>query len=141
MDKRRILVVANETVVDLEVPKEIFEDAAPGEIDVVVVSPALNSRLRHWVSDEDEARSDAKRRLDTTLATLAEAGIDANGQIGDADPLLAIKDALATVGADEIVISSHEPKQANRLEKKVTVRARRLVDLPIKEVAGRPRPQ
>jgi hypothetical protein len=139
MDKRRILVIANETVVDLEVPKEIFDDSQPGELDVVVVSPALNSRLRHWVSDDDGARANAKRRLETTLATLGKAGVEARGQVGDADPLLAIKDALATVGADEIVISSHEPERANRLERKVTVRARRLVDLPIKEVAGRPR--
>jgi hypothetical protein len=139
MDKRRILIVANETVVDIEVPASIFEGAPPGDVEVVVVSPALNSRLRHWVSDTDEATASARRRLEASLETLAEAGIEASGQVGDPDPLQAIKDALVTVRPDEIVVSAHEPEQANWLERNVTVRARRLADLPVTEVAGRRR--
>ncbi len=38
---------------------------------------------------------------------LREAGINARGEVGDADPLQAIEDALRTFGADEIVISTH----------------------------------
>src|ERR1043166_2741988 len=31
---------------------------------VLVVTPALNSHLRHWASDEDNARVEAQKRLD-----------------------------------------------------------------------------
>ena len=58
MDRRRIVIVANETVVDIEVPAAIFEGTEPGDVEVVVVSPALNSRLRHWVSDTDGATAE-----------------------------------------------------------------------------------
>jgi hypothetical protein len=139
MDRRRILIVANETVVDIEVPASIFDGVEPGDVEVVVVSPALNSRVRHWVSDTDEATARASRRLQASLATLAEAGVAASGHVGDPDPLQAIKDALATVDPDEIVISAHAPEQANWLERNVTVRARRLAELPVSEVAGRRR--
>jgi hypothetical protein len=73
------------------------------------------------------------------MATLAEAGIEATGQVGDPDPLLAIRDALATIDPDEIVVSAHAPEQANWLEQNITVRARKLADLPVREVAGRRR--
>ena len=46
------------------------------------------------------------------------------GEVGDADPIQAIDDALRTFGADEIVISTHPPGRSNWLEKQVIVRAR-----------------
>ena len=54
---------------------------------VLVVCPALNSPLKHWVSDEDKARVAAQGRLEASLATMRDAGIDARGEIGDGDPL------------------------------------------------------
>ena len=65
--------------------------------DVLVVCPALNSRVRTWASDEDAARAAAQARLDATLARLAAAGINARGEIGDGDPLQALEDALRDV--------------------------------------------
>ena len=65
---------------------------------MLVVCPALNSPLRHWVSDEDGARARgaaAARRA--ASRELAAAGSTARGEIGDADPLQAIEDALRTL--------------------------------------------
>ncbi len=58
-DERRILVIANETVGGAALREQI-ERLAAGSDDarVRVVCPALNSPLRHWVSDEDPARAD-----------------------------------------------------------------------------------
>ena len=69
-----------------------------------VIAPALNSRLRHWLSDEDEARARARLRLALSLDSLCSAGIEADGRMGDADPLQAIDDALFEFRAGEIVI-------------------------------------
>src|SRR6478736_4481572 len=52
---------------------------------VLVVCPALNSPLRHWASDEDDARRAAQERLERSLESMRAAGIDADGQIGDGD--------------------------------------------------------
>jgi len=52
----RILIVANETIEGTRLRRAIRSQAAGAAAEVLVVAPALNSRLRHWLSDEDEAR-------------------------------------------------------------------------------------
>jgi hypothetical protein len=131
--RHRILVVANETVAGRALRGEVVRRAG-GDADVLVVCPALNSPLRHWASDEDGARAEAERRLSESLAALAAAGVEARGEIGDADPVQAIDDALRTFGADEIVISTHPPGRSNWLEKGVIERARERCDVSISHV-------
>jgi hypothetical protein len=131
--RRRILVVANETVAGRALRDELAGRAVE-DADVLVVSPALNSPLRHWASDEDAARAEAERRLAGSLAALAGVGVEARGEVGDADPVVAIADALRTFGADEIVISTHPPGRSNWLEKGVIERARERFPVPITHV-------
>jgi hypothetical protein len=133
-DVRRILVVANETVGGDELFAAITERAEGVDEEVLVVCPALNSPLRTWVSDEDGARAAAQGRLDSTLARLAAAGVDARGEVGDGDPLQAIDDALRTFGADEIVISTHPVGRSNWLERGVVSGAKERFDVPIRHV-------
>jgi hypothetical protein len=101
---------------------------------VLVVSPALNSPLRHWVSDQDQARAAAQERLSRSLARLAEEGIDARGEVGDGEPLQAIEDALRSFGADEIIISTHPEGRSQWLERGVVTGARTRFDVPITHV-------
>jgi hypothetical protein len=130
---RRILVVANETVAGQTLMEEVHARVRDGT-EVMVVSPALNSRLRHWTSDDDSARAVARGRLEDSLQRLAASGVEARGHVGDADPLQAIADALREFEADEIVISTHPPDRSNWLERNITERARRLFALPVTHV-------
>jgi hypothetical protein len=132
-DRQRILVVANETVAGRALRSEVVRRAQE-DADVLVVCPALNSPLRHWASDEDGARAEAEKRLAESLAALATAGVEARGEVGDADPIQAMDDALRTFGADEIVISTHPPGRSNWLEKEVIGRARERYPCPITHV-------
>jgi hypothetical protein len=134
-DEHRVLVVANETVAG----RKLHDAIRRATLDkpssqVLVVSPALNSPLRHFVSDEGKARRQAQERLNRSLSTLADAGIDARGEVGDADPLQAIGDALRTFGADEIIISTHPEGRSNWLEKGVVSGAERRFTVPITHV-------
>jgi hypothetical protein len=133
-DERRVLVVANETVGGEELMGAISELALAGQAEFYVVSPALNSRLRTWTSDEDGAREVAQKRLDATLERLASVGIDAQGKVGDLDPLVAIEDAVRTFQPDEIVISTHPEGRSNWLERGVVAAARQRFDLPLRHV-------
>jgi predicted TIM-barrel enzyme len=99
-----------------------------------VVSPALNSRLRTWTSDEDPARAQAQARLDATLGRLAEIGVEAHGQVGDADPLVAIEDAVRLFHPDEIVVSTHPAGRSNWLERGVVEAVRDRYDVPVTHV-------
>ncbi len=132
--RRRILVVANETVTGAALREEILDRVASEDAEVFVVAPALNTRLRHWTSDEDRARAEAQRRLDESLRALAEAGVDARGVVGDDDPLQAIEDTLRTFGADEIILSTHPPGRSNWLERDVVAHARARYDAPVAHV-------
>ena len=133
-DERRILVIANETVGGTELREAIERTAAGHRAHVLVVTPALNSKLRHWVSDEDKARAEAQRRLADSLARLAASGIDARGQVGDADPVQSIADGLRTFGADEVIISTHPEGRSNWLERGVVDTARERFAVPITHV-------
>ena len=130
----RILVVANETVAGAALREEVAARVAGREADVLVVSPALNTRLRHWTSDEDRARAEARLRLDESLEALRRIGVDARGEVGDDDPLQAIDDALRTFGAEEIIISTHPPGRSNWLERELIERARDRYDCPVRHV-------
>jgi GABA permease len=132
-DTRRLLVVANETVGGRELLGLVREHAVPGTI-VRVVSPALNSRVRTWTSDEDGAREAAQRRLDASVEQLAAVGIAADGEIGDGDPVQAIEDALRSFPADEIVLSTHPPGRSNWLEQGVVASVRERFDVPVTHV-------
>jgi universal stress protein family protein len=128
----RILVVANETSEGRTLHTTIRARAPdPGAVRVLLVAPALNSRLRHWLSDEDEARRAAEERLRRSLDRLDEAEICAEGVVGDADPLQAIDDALRVFHADEIVIATHPEGRSNWLARGFVERARRRYAQPI----------
>ncbi len=132
--ERRILVVANETVAGRRLREEILAAAEGKSTRVRVVSPALNSPIKHWVSDDDEARADAQARLDLSLAELDRLGIAATGEIGDSDPVQAIEDALRTFGADVVIISTHPEGKSNWLERGVVSSARERFTVPVTHV-------
>jgi hypothetical protein len=132
-DTHRLLVVANETVGGDELLALVRDHATPGT-QVLVVSPALNTRVRTWTSDEDGARDAAQRRLDASIERLAEVGISARGEIGDGDPVQAVEDALRSFPADEIVLSTHPPGRSNWLERGVVRSVRERFDVPVTHV-------
>ncbi|HET7513756.1 MAG TPA: hypothetical protein VFJ60_03035 [Gaiella sp.] len=131
---RKILVVANETVAGGELHELLGHRAEGVSEDILVVCPALNSKLNTWTSDEDGARAAAQARLDASLTRLRGAGIAARGEIGDGDPLQALEDALRVFPADEVVVSTHPPGRSNWLELGVVEQARLRFDVPVTHV-------
>ncbi len=133
-DEKRILVVANETVAGGALRDAIRAAAAEGPAQVLVVVPALNTPLKHWLSDEDHARAAAEERLSRSVGELERHGIASRGEVGDADPLQAMEDALRTFGADLIIVSTHPEGRSNWLERGVVSGARERFAVPIEHV-------
>jgi hypothetical protein len=129
--ERRLLVAANETVAGAELLAVLKERTRGQATEVLVVVPALNTKLRHWVSDEDGARVAAAERLDASLEAMRATGMNARGEVGDGDPLQAIDDALRTFAPDEIVISTHPAGRSHWLERGVVESARDRFDVPV----------
>ena len=105
----KLLVVTPEPV-DANLLRSTLGDEVEGA-EVLVVSPATNrSKLAFWVSDPDEAIHEAEVAQVETVERLEEEGIDAAGDTGESEPVVAIQDALATFPADRILIFSHPDK-------------------------------
>jgi hypothetical protein len=134
--EHRILVIANETVGGAGLLELLRGRVAGRNARVLVVSPALNSPLRHWASDEDAARDQAQARLDASLVAMRAAGIVADGEVGDSDPIQAIEDAIRTFRPDELVVSTHPPGRSNWLERGVVEKARERFALPLTHVTA-----
>jgi hypothetical protein len=108
----RLLVVSTEPLDDPKLVERIAAIADEGrevlggaeEPQVQMLAPARSSTLDRWASDVGKAREAAARVLAVSLASFAAAGIDARGQVGDADPVQAITDELATYPAREVVV-------------------------------------
>jgi hypothetical protein len=132
--KVRILVVANETLTGAALRREIEHKCQGKDAEIRVVTPALNTRLKTWASDEDGARSAATERLASMLQTLAADGLPAEGDVGDGDPVQAMEDELRKFPADEVIISTHPLGRSNWLERGVVERARERFEIPVTHV-------
>lgn len=107
-DPHRILVVAADEHITAPLREELraHRDGRPTEVSVV--APAFaDSRLEHVSGNIDESREVAQERLEKSVEEAREAGVEANGFVGDSDPLLAIEDALRRAPAEEIVLVTH----------------------------------
>jgi len=94
-------------------------------------APALNSRLRHCVSDVDGAIARAHDRVELAVGELRDRGVSTRGEVGDSNPMVAITDALANFPALEIVIATHPAGQSNWLERGLIENVRARFDLPV----------
>ena len=127
----RLLVITNQTADGDELIETVRFIALHAYAEVLVVAPALNTRLRPFLSDEDRARAAARRRVNLLVDRLSEAGVTADGRVGDADPLQAMADALATFEADELIIATSPEESSNWLAHDLVERACVRFDVPV----------
>lgn len=133
-EKSRLLVVANETIGARQVFEMIRRRQAEAPTDVLLVAPALTGRLQYWLSDEDSGDRQAQARLAASLEALRAHGSEAQGALGDADPLLAMDDAVRTFTPDEAIVATHPAGRSNWLERGLVDQARERFGIPIVHV-------
>jgi hypothetical protein len=130
----RILVVADESVAAADLGDAIADGAlGRGEAEVLVVAPALSSRVDRWTGDE-AAYARASEHLDATLATLSALGVTARGHVGSHDPLQAADEGLREIAADELVFVTPGAGEAAD----VVEAARGRYGIPVSEIAVPP---
>jgi hypothetical protein len=112
---KRILVIANEAAAGDELQSAV-QGPPHGATQVLVVAPEA-----------------ARAQLQICVARLEARGIQANGVIGDTDPLRATLDAVQLFPPDEIVISTH---RSNRPTGQLVEKVARHYDGPILHVVA-----
>jgi hypothetical protein len=133
MATKRILALTSEPI-DADALKSAVGAEAAEDAEVLVIAPALNSKLRFWISDSDEAIARADEVQQESVERLGEEGVDAAGDTGESDPLLAIQDNLATYEADEIVLFTHSQGTRNWLEEGVVDQAKERFEVPVRHL-------
>ena len=133
---KKILAVVSEPVSADALRSAVGEGAEDAE--VMVVAPALNTKRRFFLSDPDPAIDRAEAVQEETVERIAEGGVDAAGDTGESDPLLAIQDALQTFPADQIVLFVHPDDKGNWLEEGVIDEARERFEPPVEQFVVEP---
>jgi hypothetical protein len=137
VDKRgaRALVVADEAVAGEQLCAALMSRLEPGTDSVFVVAPPLAaSALEHYAADIDDVVPAARERLRKTLEQLRAAGLEAEGEVGDADPIQAISDEVSKFHPDQVLIVGHRDDEGAFAERGLLERAQRDLDLPVTEL-------
>jgi hypothetical protein len=114
-----------------------FIDGQGGGSSVLVVAPAVSSRVARWTGDEHAYRS-AEEHLQATVEALGRLGYDADGRVGAHDPLQATGEALREFPADEIVFVLQRGRTTNWLEDGIVDLAYKRFGVPVREIDGAP---
>ena len=127
---RSYLIVANQTLTSQSLTEAIKARLADGPVRTHVVVP-LSPVDRRLTWDETESRTVAQARLDEVIARLREMGAEADGEVGDRDPVMAVRDALRGREIDEVIVSTLPKGMSRWLGEDVPSRLRDSVPVPV----------
>jgi nucleotide-binding universal stress UspA family protein len=132
---RRILVVANQTLLGDELlgAVQAKRDGDPEAVFHLLV-PATHPRGA-WSEGSVHAATEAQ--LAAGKAHFAEHGIEATGEIGDANPIQAVNDVMLRQTFDEIIVSTLPPGPSHWLRADVPSRIRRHFSQPVIHVEAK----
>ena len=127
-----ILVLANETIGGKKLLDTVLERKAE-DAHFHVVVPLTRPKHGNVIYD-DAVRDGAQVRVDLALAFMRDNGIQGTGEVGDADPYNAAKDAIAEHGIDEIIISTLPAATSGWMRRDLPERLREGTGLPVEHV-------
>ncbi|MFN2629660.1 MAG: hypothetical protein ABR569_13645, partial [Gaiellaceae bacterium] len=134
MAAKHVLVIANETVVGAGLIAALKRRGAEGPIRVTVLAP-VNQPTQGYVVYADTRRAAAGRRLDKTLAKLRDADIPADGLVVEGDPVGVVRDGIAQLEPDEVIVSTHPHQKSGWLRKNAVDQMRGVAgELPFEHV-------
>ncbi len=128
-----VLVVANRTLGGGALLNAVRARAAAGNVSFRLVVPASTPSAGLVIYDE-AVRESAQVRVDLALSVVADEGITATGEVGDADPFLATMDAIAERRPDEIIVSTHPAVSSGWLRRDLIERIENASGLPVEHI-------
>ena len=133
-DPARVLVVAHQTAATDPLLDAVRERGQQGEVRFHLVVPKHVHGIERVLDPEDAGDEDARQVLDQALPKLSEAAnSEVTGSIGDAEPLLAIEDAVNLGIYDEMILSTL-PLGVSRWLKLALISKARALWLPVTQV-------
>jgi hypothetical protein len=128
------LVVANQTLPSRALADAIAARIESGVTAFHVVVPATPPARHGMTWDENDSRREANDRLEVFLVDLRSRGVEATGEVGDRDPVAAVRDALRGRDVGEVIVSTLPPGISRWLGQDVPSRLRGAVPVEISVV-------
>ena len=125
--RTHLLVVANQTVDSPDLLSALAARSEQGPIHVTLLAPVL------W-SEREAARA----RLDEACSGLRERGIESDGVLGDADPMVAVQEVWDPGRFDEIVVSTFASGASRWMQVDLPHRVAKLTDCTVRHVESKP---
>ena len=132
---RTVLVVANETLGGRKLIDAVRARAAQGDVRFVLCVPQNRPRAGLVIYD-DAVHDAAQARVDLALSFVHAEGMDAIGEVGDADPYTATIDAVHEYHPDEIIISTYPVTRSGWLRRDLLDRVREASGLPVEHIVA-----
>ncbi len=127
--KRSFLVVANVTATSDDLVNALTTKAKQETCSFTLVIPATPFA---------GGREAATKQLAQALEQLREAGLEVDGEVGNADPILAVTDAWDPKKYDEIILSTLPMRFSKWLHAGLPERISKLTDAPVTHVVSEP---
>jgi hypothetical protein len=134
---RTILIVANQTLPGDPLAREVADRIVNGATDFFIVVPVTPAPGGGLTWDEEEARRSAEERLAAFVERLRAQGVNATGEIGDRDPVQAVRDAARGLDLEEVILSTLPAGRSRWLRQDIPSRPRDAVDVPVAVVVER----
>jgi hypothetical protein len=128
------IVVANQTLPSAALADAIATRIESGVTSFHVVVPATPPASHGLTWDEDDSRKEATARLEEFLVHLRDRGLEVSGEVGDRDPVAAVRDALRGRDVGEILLSTLPPGMSRWLGQDVPSRLRGAVPVEVSVV-------
>ena len=138
-DPVSVLVVAHQTAANGALLETVHERAQHGPVRFHMVVPRRPHGMHKMVDPVEAGDREAHSVLDDALPKLSQAaGQEVTGSVGDAEPLMAIHDAVNLGHYDEIIISTL-PLGISRWLKLDLISKAKAIGLPVTHVSAKDR--
>jgi hypothetical protein len=125
---RSVLVVANLTAASKDLLEALKARAERSPIKVTLVMPAQGPGLG--------GREAVRQRLDEALRGMRDAGLEADGVVGDADPMEAVAECFDPARHDEAVVCTLPGRSSKWLQFDFPHRVARFTGVPVTHVVA-----
>jgi hypothetical protein len=129
------LIVANQTLCAEQLMDQVRRRLSDGPCSFHVVVPATHTRDQAFHT-EGASHAVAERRLEAALEKFRGLGAEVSGEVGDASPMLAVRDCLLTGAYDGVLLSTLPPGASRWLKQDLPHRLERRFGVPVTHLTG-----
>lgn len=131
----RYLIVANQTLSGDQLVDELRRLLGEGQCSFHVVVPATHTKDQAFYT-EGGSHAVAEKRLEAALERFRALGAEVDGEVGDASPMLAVRDCLMTGAYSGVILSTLPPGVSRWLKQDLPHRLERTFGVPVLHLTG-----